>query len=374
MTSVAPDVRSRAVAPVLIGVAVLAGATAAGLGALSVAAALTATGLPDPGPVTTYGLPFVRAAGEISAVLAVGSFMFAAFLVPPQPTGVLDAAGYRSLRLGTVAAGVWTVCAALLVPLTVSDVTGQPLASRLRLSDIWSVASVIDAAGAWRWTALLAAVVTIASLPVLRWSGTPLLFAGSFVTLVPLALAGHSSAGGSHDMATNSLLIHLIAAALWAGGLLALLAHSLRGGEHNHLAARRFSALALWCFVAMALSGIVNALVRIRPDDLLHSRYGWLIIAKTLALCALGFIGWRQRRIGLAALRADPDARRPLVRLALIEGVIFGLTFGVAVALGRAAHAGPGAVRLALRPCVRHSGDRVRGGVPGGRTTPAAPR
>ena len=335
MTNVVPSVRSHAVWPVLFGVAMLAGVTAAGLGALSLADALTATGLPDPGPVTNYGLPFVRAAGEIAGVVAVGSFMFAAFLVPPQQSGVLDADGYRALRLGTVASGIWTVCAALLVPLTVSDVTGQPLTSRLRPSDIWSVANLVETAGAWRWTAFLAAIVTIASIPVLRWSPTPLLFAGSLVTLLPLALTGHSSSGGSHDLATNSLLIHLIAAALWAGGLLALLGHALRGGGHADLAARRFSAVALWCFVAMALSGVVNALVRIRPVDLFDGRYGWLIIAKAVALCTLGVIGWRQRRSGVAALKSDPDARGPLIRLALTEAVVFGLTFGVAVALSR---------------------------------------
>ncbi|MDT7766866.1 MAG: hypothetical protein QOC63_6286 [Mycobacterium sp.] len=332
---VAPSVRSSAVWPVLLGVGLLAGATAAALSALSLADALTATGLPNPGPVATYGLPFVRAAGEIAAVLAVGSFMFAAFLVPPQTTGVLDAAGYRALRLGTVASGVWTVCAALLVPLTVSDVTGQPVVSRLSPSAIWSVASLVDSASAWRWTAFLAAAVTLASLPVLRWSWTPLLFGGSLVTLVPLALTGHSSAGGSHDMATNSLLVHLVAAALWAGGLMALLAHALRRGERAELAVRRFSALALWCFVAMALSGVVNALVRIRLGDLVHSGYGALVLAKATALCALGFLGWRQRRRGLAALRADPQARGPLIRLALVEALVFGLTFGIAVALGR---------------------------------------
>ena len=336
MTTVAPRVRTRAVWPVLVGVGLLAGATAAGIGALSLAAALTATGLPDPGPVTTYGLPFVRAAGEMAAVLAVGSFLFAAFLVPPQDNGVLDAAGYRALRLGTVSSGIWAVCAALLVPLTVSDITGQPLASRLNPSAIWSVASLVDTAGAWRWTALLAAAVTIASIPVLRWSPTPVLVAGSLVTLVPLALTGHSSAGGSHDLAINSLLIHLVAGALWAGGLLALLAHALRRGGHADLAARRFSAVALWCFVAMAVSGVVNALVRIRPGDLLHSGgYGWLIIAKAVALCSLGLIGWRQRRTGVAVLQEDPDARGPLIKFASIEAVIFGLTFGVAVALGR---------------------------------------
>ena len=126
--------------PVLAGVAVLAGGTAAGIAALSLADALSATGLPDPGPVTTLGLPFVRAAGEIAAVLAVGSFLFAAFLVPPQGTGVLDVDGYRALRLGTVASGVWAGCAALLVPLTISDVSGHRLVEHLNPVTLWSLA------------------------------------------------------------------------------------------------------------------------------------------------------------------------------------------------------------------------------------------
>src|SRR5260370_19497458 len=86
--------RGALVWPLLAGVAVLAGCTAGGIGALSLADALTATGLPDAGPASTLGLPFVRAAGEIAAVLAVGSFLCAAFLVPPQSSGVLDVGGY----------------------------------------------------------------------------------------------------------------------------------------------------------------------------------------------------------------------------------------------------------------------------------------
>lgn len=335
----AAPVRARraSVWPLLYGVAVLAGLTAAALSALSLAEALTATGLPDPGPVTTYGLPFVKAAGEIAAVVATGSFLFAAFLVPPQTTGVLDVDGYRALRVGTAAAGLWTVCAVLMVPLTVSDISGQPLVTRLSPADIWSVADLIDIAGAWRWTALFAAVVTVVSIPVLRWSWTPVLFAGSLVTLLPLALTGHSSSGGSHDIATNSLLVHLIAGAVWAGGLLALLVHALRGGTgaHDHLAARRFSTVALWCFVAMAFSGVINALVRVRPEDLVHTRYGWLLLAKSAALVTLGILGWQQRRRGVAALAGDRPERGALIRLALVEAVVFGLTFGVAVALGR---------------------------------------
>ncbi len=321
--------------PLLVGVATLAGCTAAGIGALSLAAALTATGLPNPGPVTTLGLPFVRAAGEVFAVVAVGAFLLAAFLVPPQSNGVLDADGYRALRVGTVASGAFAVCAALLVPLTISDVSGQPITAHLNPASLWSLAGLINISTSWRWTALLAAAVTLASLPVLRWSWTPLLLVGSLAALIPLGLTGHSSAGGSHDLATNSFLIHLVAASLWAGGLLALLAHMVRGGQHAGLAARRFSAIALWCFVAMAVSGVVNALVRILPSDLLTTDYGRLVVGKFVALCLLGVAGWRQRRSGVVALQADPGSRTAFVRLALIEALLFGLTFGIAVGLGR---------------------------------------
>lgn len=335
-------------AALLAGLAALAGGTAAGIAALSLVDALAATGLPNPGPATTLGLPFVRAAGEVAAALAIGSFLFAAFLVPPQPSGVLDVAGYRALRLGTVAAGGWAVSAALLVPLTISDVSGHPLVDCLNPVRLWPLASLVDTATAWRWTAFLAAAVMLVSLRVLRWTWTPVLLAGSLLTLIPLALTGHSAAGGAHDLAVNSLLIHLVAACVWAGGLLALLIHALRGGDHADLAARRFSAVALWCFVAMGLSGVLNALVRVSPAALLTSEYGWLVVAKFTALCLLGILGWRQRRSGVAALQANPTAVAALVRLALTEAVILAATFGVAVALGRTPPPPPAILRPSI--------------------------
>jgi putative copper resistance protein D len=130
-------------------------------------------------------------------------------------------------------------------------------------------------------------------------------------------------------------MIHLFAGALWAGGLLALLAHALRGGEHADVAARRFSAVALWCFVAMAASGVINVLTRLRPSELFSTDYGALVVGKVVALAALGILGWRQRRTVVAVLSADASARTPLLRLALVEALVFGVTFGIAVGLGR---------------------------------------
>lgn len=319
---------------IVVGLAALAGLVAAAIGALSLAEALLATGLPNPGPVTSYGLPFVRAAAEIVAVVAVGAFLLTAFFVPPQSTGVLDVDGYRSLRVGTAASTALAVLSAVMVPLSISDVAGQPV-SDFGLGELWTLAGEIETVNAWRWMAFIAAGVAIASRVVLRWSWTPLLVVGSVATLMPLALVGHSATGGAHDLGTNSLIIHLVSAALWAGGLVALLIHALRGGGYLDVAARRFSTLALWCYVAIGLSGIINALIRVQLSDLFTSRYGWLLVGKATALLVLGVLGYLQRRSAITALSEEPQNRRPLIRLAGMEAVIFAVTFGIAVGLGR---------------------------------------
>ena len=382
--------------PVLVGVGVLAGAIAAGIGALSLADALTATGLPNPGPATTYGLPFVRAAGEIAAVLAAGSFLFAAFLVPPQTNGVLDAGGYRALRLGTAASAVWTVCAALLVPLTVSDVSGQPLREHLN-----PVKRLVG--GQPRRHRRRLALDRVHRCR--RHAGQPSGAALGVDAGAAGRCADHARAAGP-----DRSFVGRAARTIWpptacsstssrarcgrVGCWHCWLTRCVRGSTHD-LAARRFSALALWCFVAMAASGVVNALVRIQLPDLVRSEYGWLVIGKFVALCVLGVIGWRQRRSGLAALSLDPEARGPLIRLALVEAAVFGATFGIAVGLGRTPPPPPLTepspvevaigydfdgpptvarvlVRLALRPDLRHGRDR-HGGAVSARSAPAAP-
>ncbi|MBF6231518.1 cytochrome c oxidase assembly protein [Nocardia farcinica] len=335
----APEGARSASAGPFAAVTVVAGAIAAVVAALvvglSAAQALSLLGIPDPGALTTYGLPAVRALADLFAALTVGALLCAAFLVPPQANGVLDVGGYRAVRMGSNFALAWAVCAALLVPLTVSDTTGQPVADIWRPEQLWRAIGQVDIAEAWRTTVVFALIVAVGARLALRWGWTPVLFGGSILTMMPLALTGHSASGGSHDVATNSLILHLVAAAVWVGGLFAVLAHALRGGAHTDVATRRFSAIATVAFVVIGVSGVINSWVRVPLDELVTTTYGRLVLAKAAALAILGVIGYLQRRAALPALAADPRDRGALIRFAGVEALVFAATMGLAVGLGR---------------------------------------
>ena len=69
---------------------------------------------------------------------------------------------------------------------------------------------------------------------------------------------------------------------LWVGGLMALIAHGRRLGPSLQLAVRRYSMIAATSMVAMAISGVINAAIRVRFEDLFTSDYGRVIVAKTV--------------------------------------------------------------------------------------------
>lgn len=323
---------------------ILAAIVAALIVGASAAQALVLLGIPDPGALTTYGLPAVRAVSEIATVITIGSLFFAAFLVPPQKNGVLEVGGYRAVRTAGIAAVVWAATAALMVPLTLSDTSGASFAEALRPENLFGALGQVETALAWAWTTVLALITALLIRMAVRWSWVPYLLLLSLVALMPVALTGHSSSGGSHDLATNSLVLHLVAASVWAGGLFALLAHSWRGGEHTDVAARRFSFVAGLAFVVMALTGVINAAVRVSFDDLTTTTYGRVLIAKIVALILLGVFGWMQRRRALPALEADPNSRGALVRFAAVEAFVLAATVGLAVGLGRTPPPAPDAV------------------------------
>ena len=296
-------------------------------------------GLSTPDRITTLGLPAVRVVAEISMAVAVGALLLAAFLVPPQRSGFLDVAGYRAVRSAAAAAFVWALAAALMVPLTVADTLGRPLDEVLDVGLLAQTVPRLSSATAWLATALIALVVLAACRTVLGWGWTVVTFGLSLLGPLPVTLTGHSASGGAHDVASDSLMLHVLAACLWVGGLIAVLGTAAARGPDRAAALAtavpRFSRMALVCWVVVGLTGVVNALVRVAPADLFTTGYGALVVGKAVALGALGVLGLVHRRRTVA--RAAAGEARALVRLAAVEIVLMLATVGLAVALGRSA-------------------------------------
>jgi putative copper resistance protein D len=293
-----------------------------------------AAGIPDPGAFTAYGQIVVRVLAEIGGVLCIGSLLFATFMVPPQQSGVLSADGYAAMRTASWSAALWCVSALLSVPFTAADVYGRPVSQVLEIQKLVDLAGSLEQTKAWLITAGIAFLLAVGTRLVLTWGWTATLFFISVFGLVPLGVSGHSSSGGEHDLATNSLLFHLIAASLWVGGLVALLAHGRRKGAHLGLAATRFSKVALSCWIVMAASGVINALVRLPIADLFSTSYGLLVVAKSAALFVLGVFGFFQRERGVRGV-VETGSGRALVKLAAMEALIMLITIGIAAALAR---------------------------------------
>jgi putative copper export protein len=259
-------------------------------------------GIPSPGPVTEWALPVLTMVATVLGVLTVGLTATAAFLLPGDGRSVA-AHGWLLLRRTTWLALLWTATSLALVAFTVSDVLGVPV-DRLGRSSVLSFAFSVSQGQSLMWQAGLALAVALASRAGLSRGAAAVTAALALAAVLPPTFTGHSAGAGNHQLAVSSLALHVLAASLWVGGLAGLLL--VRRHRRFSETAGRYSRLALACFVATAVSGVVNAGVRLGEwGALLTSRYGALVLLKVVALLAVGAIGAAHRARTLPALRAS---------------------------------------------------------------------
>ncbi|WP_295628889.1 cytochrome c oxidase assembly protein [uncultured Corynebacterium sp.] len=314
--------------------ALMAGALAGGLSLAFNMDSRATLGIPDPGVITTVGFPLAKAGGEMLAALAVGSFMLAAFGTKPRPDGTLDLDGWAAARTGRWAIFSWGAIALLQIPLVLSDVSGQPLSTTIRPEN-WSVAlDQVSEALAWLWVAIFAFAVAAGSALTRKWIWHPVFFAFSLISLMPLAVVSHNATGGAHDYGTNSYIWHLTFTVFWVGGLMALIGHARRRGVFMSEVAHRYSFVALVAFVAMSVSGIINAAINLSWSDLFDNNYGILVVVKAVLIVLLGLFGYMHRRVTIPQLDKEPSGPA-FWRLAIVEVLVMAVAVGVAVALGR---------------------------------------
>jgi cytochrome c oxidase assembly factor CtaG/putative copper export protein len=363
-TGPAPRLRTSRWALAAVGAAVLTLLVALALG--GGAAGFVLPGLPDPGPVTRWGLPLAKLMLDGAGTVTVGLLLLGVLI--PARKDELHPDALRAIRLASLWAGVWALAAATAHVLTLSDLIGLPLAEALSGNSLTTFTLSVEQGQAYAIVVLLAVAIVPAARWTLRPGGALALLVLGVSTLVPPALVGHSSSGDYHHSAAFSLIVHVVAVSLWVGGLVALTWYAgVSRGRSSQLprAARAFSPLALGAVVAVGASGVLNAAVRLYGlSDLVTTTYGRLLLVKVALLVVLVWAGARHR----ARTLRDLDAGRPRAfsRLAAGEVVVMAATMGLAVALSRTEPPVPESLENASR--VRE----VLGFAPPGAPTPSS--
>ena len=154
-------------------------------------------GIPDPGPVTGWGLPLVRLATDLAAVCAVG-LALAAGLLLPATSGQLR--GERARDAGTVvwAALAIVVLAAVQIPLTLSNVLAEPLGGVTTPTLLSQFVTQTDLGRALVAQMVIAAALAVTAFLVESTAGAVWLLVLALACLVPQSLVGHAASSVAH--------------------------------------------------------------------------------------------------------------------------------------------------------------------------------
>lgn len=287
----------------------------------------------DPGAVVRWGLPVAKLAVNLSAALMVGGLVLALFALKPA-----DKAFEKALDAASTAAAVFTVASGATAFLTfLSVIPATVSADALFGEQLGRFLTSTELGFAWLLTTVIGAIVTVLAFAVRGWTATMIVAALAVVALIPMATQGHSGEESGHTVAVSALALHIIAAAVWLGGLLLIVL--LRPGLDRRTLASlvaRYSSLALAAYVVVVVSGIARAVVGLTSWAYLASPYGAILLTKVAALIVLGVLGaiYRTRLITRLAKDAAP---RPFWTLIALELAIMGVASGAAAALARTA-------------------------------------
>ena len=290
-------------------------------------------GLPTVPELTLWGLPLSLLIRDVAMALTVGSALVGGVMAP-KPDVFLG-------RVTSLSALVWVLAIAAQSVLTVSEVLAFSISDSLNLNVWWSLLSQTTVGQVMLVQAVVLVFVALLGWVVLDRTTGIIISALAVIAAFLPGLTGHSSMTETHNAASISLGIHIVAMSAWIGGLIALLIYLMRASPDSGVVIRRFSALALISVVALVESGLLNASLRLDgAAAIVTSVYGAILLAKISILIVLISFGWRARKRISESAEQGPLNNVAIALLAGREILWMGLVLGLSVALSRTAPPG----------------------------------
>jgi copper transport protein len=262
--------------------------------------------------------PTLRVTNEVGFGTVFSRWVFFAGLLVGSGMALFDLVVWRPVARSDIRTG-WIALA--LAAMFVSShglvrATHGGLATRFGLTV--QIASAIAATGA-----------AAAAIAVADRSAAPFGIVLAVLLLPVPSVAGHALDPGRSWLEVPVDILHVTAAAIWVGGLFALVVVVPREGVPPEIvdrAARRFSTIALAAVLAVAVTGAVRAFAELSSlSQLWTTSYGRAILAKTAIFAVLVGLGAVSRR----TVREGAGRLRNVVRVELV----LALALVVAVAI-----------------------------------------
>ncbi len=178
-------------------------------------------------------------------------------------------------------------------------------------SEAWAFLTGIPLGQAYLQIAIAAVLASI----VVGLIRTPTHAAWSLVLIawafVAQAITGHAAGADDHHLATAAMFLHLVGAAVWLGVIALLVAVRGKLGTLTADVVARTSRVAGWAAILIAVSGVVNGVVRLETaGNLIQTEYGRLLTFK-IALFAgvVALAAWYRRSVLPRFSAAEVQAR-----------------------------------------------------------------
>jgi putative copper export protein len=294
-------------------------------------------GIGGPDLFISWLLPLLKLMSTLATVGCAGALLAAVVLLRIEG-GPLGVQGRRAVRDASNSAIIWAVCAFANAVVTAAILLDTPVSLlRMRFDDALGVPEV----KALLITGILVIALAIGIRRVQTSSAAGLGVLVAIAALIPTAVTAYPRNESYVVLAGAALVLHVIAATTWVGGLAGLVRYGRASRTGLPIVLERYGQVAVISSIAVLLSGLISAAGRLAAkgggwgsilDPLTGDAYGALLIVKVAAFLLLIILSALHRNRAQGDL---VDGGQPFWRTVGLELFIMALTLGLSIALSQ---------------------------------------
>ena len=227
---------------------------------------------------------------QLTGVLSIGLLLTLGFLETDVRGAVSN---FRLAKKVKSALLAWIITILIFILIQIAYLLEQPISSSFDLTVIRSYLTQTSVGKSY--LVQLLGVLIVLLIPLKKVLSTYISLIIALIAITAPIFQSHGTSSSHHGLAIGALVIHVIALSFWVGGLFGLTQLSK---AQKLIALPRFSELALWSAITVAITGAATAWTRLDSISSWQSKYGAITILKIfLAFTLIGFGALHRRWI-----------------------------------------------------------------------------